>query len=193
MITLAEKRDMILARETAFAKAVAGVVIDKPTLSLWMILIPVIFVHFFYRLNKYSQGTKDFTRQFLLSRERSLNESLEALESNKKPDTNKVRQMATIPEGTSKAYVGWLKVMMDHYSDLLASEGESYEEMVRLVYRNRTNYLLFLNSLGEAEKAFDNALKPHLKKDTNGVNDIVNKMEACTTRLRREEASKIFP
>ena len=46
---------------------------------------------------------------------------------------------------------------------------------------------------GEAEKAFDNALKPHLKKDTNGVNDIVHTMEACTTQLRREEASRIFP
>ena len=193
MITLAEKKDMILARETAFAKTVSAIVIDKPQLSLWMILIPVIFVHFFYRLNKYSQGRKDFARQFLLSRERSLNESLEALESDKKPDTNKVRQMATIPEGTSKTYVKWLKVMMDHYTDLLASEGESYEEMVRSVYKNRTNYLLFLNSLGESEKAFDNALKPHLNKDTNGVSDIVKTIEACTTQLRRQEASKIFP
>ena len=193
MATLAEKRDKILARETLFANRVSAVVIEKPTLSLWMILIPVIFVHFFYRLNKYSQGRKDFARQFLLSRERSLNESLEALESGRKPDTNKIRQMATIPEGTSQTYVKWLKIMVDHYSDLLACKGESYEDMVRSVYKNRTNYLLFLNSLGEAEKAFDNALKPHLKKDTNGVNDIVNTIEVCTTQLRREEASKIFP
>lgn len=193
MITSAEKRDKILARETAFAKAVSAAVIDKPVLSLWMILIPVIFVHFFYRLNKYSQGRKEFARQFLLSRERSLNEALEAMESDRKPDANKVRQMATIPEGTAKTYIKWLKVMMDHYSDLLTSAGESYEEMVRSVYKNRTNYLLFLNNLGEAEKAFDNALKPHLQKDTNGVNDIVNKIEACTTQLRREEATRIFP
>ena len=193
MITLEKKKDMILAKETAFASAVSAAVIDKPQLSLWMILIPVIFVHFFYRLNKYSQGRKDFTRQFLTSRERSLNEALEALESDRKPDTNKIRQMATIPEGTSKTYVKWVRVMVDHYTDLLASQGETYEEMVRSVYKNRTNYLLFLNSLGEAEKAFDNALKPHLKKDTNGVNDIVNRMEACTTQLRRDEASRIFP
>lgn len=184
---------MILAQETVFANRVSAVVIEKPTLSLWMIIIPVIFVHFFYRLNKYSQGRKDFARQFLLSRERSLNESLEALASGRKPDTNAVRQMATIPEGTSQTYVKWVKVMVDHYSDLLASKGDSYEEMVRLVYKNRTNYLLFLNSLGEAEKAFDNALKPHLKKDTEGVNDIVNTIEVCTTQLRREEASRIFP
>ena len=193
MITLAEKKEMILARETAFAKAVSAVLIDKPTLSLWMILIPVIFVHFFYRLNKYSQGTKDFTRQFLLTRERCLNEALESLESNKKPDANKVRQMATIPEGTAQSYIKWVKVMVDHFSDLMASDGETYEDMVRAVYKNKTNYLLFLNSLGEAEKGFDSALKPHIKKETNGVNDIVNRMESCTTRLRREEASRIFP
>ena len=101
--------------------------------------------------------------------------------------------MATIPKGTSQTYIKWVKVMVDHYSDLLASEGESYEEMIRSVYKNRTNFLLFLNSLGEAEKAFDNALKPHLKKDTNGVNDIVNRMEASTIQWRRNEASRIFP
>lgn len=193
MRALTEKKEMILDKEKAFANAVSAVVIEKPILSIWMILIPVIFVHFFYRFNKYAQGRKDFTRHFLLSRERSLDEALEALEADKKPDTNKIRQMATIPEGTSKAYIDWLKVMVDHYSDLLTSQGDSYEEMIRSVYKNRTNYLLFLNSLGEAEKAFDNALKPHMKKDTDGVTDIVKKIEACTTRLRREEASKIFP
>lgn len=193
MTTLVEKRDMILARETAFANAVSAAVIDKPQLSLWMILIPVIFVHFFYRFNKYSQGRKEFSRHFLLTRERSLNAVMEALESDRKPDTNKIRQMATIPEGTSKTYIEWLKVMMDHYSDLLTSAGESYEEMIRSVYKNRTNYLLFLNRLGEAEKAFDNALKPHLQKETDGVNDIVNKIEVRTTQLRRDEASRIFP
>jgi len=41
MVTLAEKRDKILARETLFANRVSAVVIEKPTLSLWMILIPV--------------------------------------------------------------------------------------------------------------------------------------------------------
>ena len=91
----------------AFANAVSAAVIEKPHLRLWMILIPVIFVHFFYRFNKHSQGRKEFSRHFLLTRERSLNAVMEALESDRKPDTNKIRQMATIPEGTSKTYIEW--------------------------------------------------------------------------------------
>lgn len=183
---------MILEKERVFAQAVSAVVIDKPTLSLWMILIPVIFVHFFYRLNKYSQGRKEFVQHFILTKERALDETVAALESETKPDANKLTQAADIPEGTSKTYRAWMKVLLEHYRDLLVSEGDTYESMVRAVYKNKTNYLLFLNSLSEAERAFDSALKPHLEADTNGVNGIVKKIESCSTELRRQEAAQIF-
>ena len=183
---------MILEKERRFAQAVSAVVIDKPTLSLWMILIPVIFVHFFYRLNKYSQGRKEFAQHFVLTKESALDETLEALETDRKPDANKLAQAADIPEGTSKTYRSWMKVLLEHYRDLLVSEGDTYENMVRAVYKNKTNYLLFLNSLSEAEKAFDRELKPHLEADTNGVNGIVKKIESCSTELRRQEAATIF-
>jgi hypothetical protein len=192
MLTLNEKKDMILEKERVFAQAVSAVVIDKPTLSLWMILIPVIFVHFFYRLNKYSQGRKEFAQHFVLTKEKALDETLEALETDRKPDANKLAQAADIPKGTSKTYQAWMKVLFDHYRDLLESEGDTYETMVRAVYKNKTNYLLFLNSLSEAEKAFDRELKPHLEAETNGVNGIVKKIESCSTELRRQEAATIF-
>lgn len=193
MSTFPEKKDMILEKEMAFANAVSAVVIEKPTLSIWMILIPVIFVHFFYRLNKYSQGRKEFVEHFILTKKKALDEALTALESKRKPDANRLVQTANIPQGTSKTYIAWMKVLLDHYRDLLMSEGDSYESLIRSVYKNRTNYLLFLNSLSKAEKAFDNVLKPHLNNETSGVNDIVKKIETCATDLRREEASKIFP
>ena len=37
-------RDRILAHERSFARHVAGEVVDKPVLAMWMILIPVFFV-----------------------------------------------------------------------------------------------------------------------------------------------------
>ena len=39
-------RDLILAHERRFAGHVAGEVVDKPVLALWMILIPVFFVFY---------------------------------------------------------------------------------------------------------------------------------------------------
>lgn len=191
MPTYAQKKDMILEKEKAFASAVAAAVIDKPTLNLWMILIPVIFVHFFYRLNKYSQGLKEFAGHFILTKEKALEEAWSALESDRKPDTSKLVQGANIPEGTAKKYVAWMKILLDHYTDLLRTDGDSYESMVRSVYTSKTNYLLYLNSLNEAEKAFDKVLKPHIE-EANGVNDIVNKIEARSITLRRDEASRIF-
>ena len=82
---------------------------------------------------------------------------------------------------------------MDHYSGMLMAGGNSYTTLVRSVYKNRTNYLLFLNSLSAAEKKFDKALKPHMNQETDGINHIVSLIETCSTKLRREEASKIFP
>jgi len=134
-----------------------------------------------------------FAQPVILTQEKTLEEALAALESDRKPDRNKLIQTANIPKGTAKTYGEWLKVLLNHYGDLLMSEGSSYTSMVRSVYKNRTNYLLFLNSLGEAEKRFDRAFKPHMDKKTEGVNHIVSQIEACTTKLRREEAAKIFP
>lgn len=150
-------------------------------------------MHFFYRLNKYSQGREDFVKHFNLTKEKALDEALDALKSGRKTDANRLLQTADIPKGTSKAYIVWMEILLDHYQDLLMSEGDSYESLIRSVYKNRTNFLLYLNRLGAAEKAFDKILKPHLKRETNGVNDIVSQIEACTTDLRRQEASKIFP
>ena len=61
MLKLDEKLALILDQEKTFAKSVAGLVIEKPKLSIWMILIPIIFVHYFYRWNQYSEGLKKFS------------------------------------------------------------------------------------------------------------------------------------
>ena len=192
MLKLADKKDLILAAEMRQANAVSAGVIEKPKLSLWMILIPVIFVHFFYRLQKYSEGRKQFARDFCKSRKRALEEAASAIASGEPPDVNKLVQMASIPKETNQAYHTWLKVLVEHYIDLLEADGDAYEVLVRNVYKNRTNYLLFLNQLNEVEKAFDDALKPHLYKDTEGVNDIVATMETHCVQFRRAEAARIF-
>ena len=62
MLTISEKEALILEHETRFADAVGRGVIEKPPLNIWMILIPVIFVHYFYRLNKYADGRKQFVK-----------------------------------------------------------------------------------------------------------------------------------
>jgi len=54
-------------------------------------------------------------------------------------------------------------------------------------------FLLFLNRLNETEKQFNAALSPHLQMTTEGVEDIIARMEHASEVLWREEAERIFP
>jgi hypothetical protein len=191
--TMTQKRDLILADERQFAAQVSARVIDKPRLDVWMILIPVFFVFYFWQLKRYAKGRKTFAEKFLITRKRALDEALRSVEADKGPDFANVVQAADIPDEIRKDYRRWVTVLVEHYRDLILAHGSSYPALVRSVYKNRTNYLLFLNRLNQVEREFDAALKPHLEKSTENVNGIIKLMEESVTRLRRQTAVEIFP
>jgi len=193
MLTLVEKKELILQHEIKFANTIATEVIDKPILSLWMILIPVFFVFYFYKLKQFAEGRKAFVEHFMVTCQRTLEEAFAAVESDRKPDVNKIVKMSSAPEETFPAYAQWIKVLAEHYLDLLNAKGDHIDSLIMATFKNRTNYLLTLNRLNEVEKEFNNALKPHLYKNIEGVDDIVTVIEQWAHKIRRQEASRIFP
>ena len=145
--TLTHKRDLILAGEKQFAAQVSAKVIDKPRLDVWMILIPVFFIFYFWQLKRYAKGRRTFAEKFLITRERALNQSLTSDETGQGPDVESVVQASDIPDDIRKDYRRWVALLVDHYRDLILAHGSTYAALVRSVYKNRTNYLLFLNRL----------------------------------------------
>ena len=192
MPALEQKKEWILAQERRLAAFVARHVIEKPELSIWMILIPIIFVHFFYRLNKVANGRKEFARNFMITRRRALEAASEGLKTGRSPDTDQLCRMSSSPEATYGEYAAWLEVLLQHYANLLQAEGNSVEELIRSVYQTRSNYLLFLHQLHRAEKEFNTALAPHLDVPISDVTTIVKAMERESEVYRREEAERIF-
>lgn len=192
MLNLYEKQTLILDQEKTFAKSVAGLVIEKPKLSIWMILIPIIFVHYFYRWNQYSEGHKKFSDDFVRTRLAALKETSAALVANRNADAEKLVAKAKLPAEATGAYMGWIRILLDHYSDLLSADGTTFNELVRSAYRTKENYLLYLNSLNESEKRFDAAITPSMADTTQGANEIAAKMEKSCRNLRREQAESIF-
>lgn len=192
MLNLHEKQALILDQEKTFAKSVAGLVIEKPKLSIWMILIPIIFVHYFYRWNQYSEGHKKFSEDFARTRRAALKEASDALAANRNTDAEKLVAEAKLPAEATGAYLGWIRILLDHYTDLLSADGTTFGELVRSAYRTKENYLLYLNSLNESEKRFDAAITPAMADTTQGANEIVAKMEKSCRNLRREQAESIF-
>lgn len=193
MTLIMTQKEMILKYEEKFANSVAVSVIDKPQISMWMILIPIIFLHFFYRLKKFADGRKEFAQHFLLTRKRALEEAVASIESGGKPDINALMKMSSAPKESHPDYKIWLEVLLDHYLDLLHSDRDSYEALIRSVYKTKTNYLLFFNQLNRVERQFNSALKPSLSKTTESVNHIVSNIEQRCKQLRAKEVDIIFP
>jgi len=75
-----EKSTIILEEEEKFALILASQVINKPQLSLWMILIPIFFVFYFTNLSKYKNGCRQFADNYLIDKKRALNEAIAVVE-----------------------------------------------------------------------------------------------------------------
>jgi hypothetical protein len=192
MADIDEKFDIIENDEERFAFALASRVIHKPKLSIWMIFIPVIFVYFFFQLNKYKQGREEFTHHYLVTRKRALHAARFAVTADAAPDIEEVVKLAELPPETLDTYRELLAVLIQHYSDLLEGKGENITELVRSAYRTRTDYLLFCNRLNQVEKELNTALRPHMKDSVEGFDDVVRNIEAASMELRRQDVCNIF-
>ena len=193
MALLTEKSDLIRSNETNFAYSLSLIVIEKPKISVWMILIPIILVYHMYRHKSYVEGRRAFAENFLITRNRALRAAVRSIEKQSPLDESSVIKEASIPASTKEEYAAWVRVLMTHYKDLLRCEGDSFDALVRSAYKNKTNYLLFLNILNKSEKRFNSALKPHLQATTEGLDEIIERMEKGSEKLRYQEAERIFP
>jgi hypothetical protein len=193
MLTLEEKKGLILKAEERFALQVAAATIERPETSLWMILIPILFIFHLFQLRQNNSGRKVFAQGFMASPKRALDAVAIAVQTKTRPDIETIAQKASIPSEIKGEYSRWLTVLAGHYMDLLCAEGSSFAALLRAVYQNRDNYLLFLDRLGEFERGFMAVLKPHLSKTTPDVDTVVVAMEHHCMEIRRATATQIFP
>lgn len=188
-----KNRELILEYEKSFAARLSGPVLNKPKLSSWMIFIPFIFIFYFQDLSKYKKSSKAFKENFVLTREKALNEASDALGESRKPDTLPIAGQAGLNTKATGMYSQLLALLAEHYTALLQGEGDTYAELVQSAYgRKKTNFMLFVNRLGRAEKELNKALAPTLKKDENDVADTITKMEKYSETLRRQDIKSIY-
>ena len=188
-----DNKALILAHEKKFAALLAKQVLVKPQLSAWMIFIPFIFIFYFQDFSKYKQQRKEFLANWLLSRNKALNEAEAAIDEKRKPDTKVLADQAGLKPKETDKYDHLLKVMVTHYTSLLNAPGDTYDALVRSSYGNRQGeYLFFVNELTEAENALNKALLPGLRKTAEDVGPTIKKIEKGSEKLRRLEINEIF-
>ncbi len=191
MTALARKKDLILQRELVFANAIGEAVLEKPKVNFWMVLIPILFVYFVYRMQTFKSSRVKFDEEFMTTRRRAMDAALDAVEASGRPDIDAVVRNASLAEALKEPYAEWVSALVGYYSDLLAADGDSFEALVRATYRSRTDYLLVLNRLSTVEKNFYAALTPHLEADESTAG-IIATIESRSQQLRRELAEQIF-
>lgn len=192
MTDIETKEALIVRYETLQARRLAQRVITKPLLTVWYILIPVIFVYYFFRLNRYTSSCREFVDHYIRSRRRAIDAAAEAVARNCPPDIEDLVARSRTPVEAKSAYTAYSRVLVDHYMDLINADGNDMETLLRSAYRNRGNYLIFINRLGEVEKALDRALAPSLVEEHPAVGETIARIEEEIARLRRAEAERVF-
>ena len=192
-ISLDEKRTLIFEYEKNRARELARRVIDKPVPPVWMILIPVFFVFYAWKIKEYSSGLKDFADHYLISRNKALDMAYEAEESGRPQEIDdQVESDHPIPARALPNYRQWIHLLVVHYRNLLTARGDSVQGLIRACYRNRSTYLVVNNQLNSAESSFNKALMPKIEGDQQDIRYIVDKMEQSIAALYREEVDSIF-
>ena len=189
---LEDKRQIIYENDHEFADILAARVLHKPKVVVWMILIPVLLVLYLNDLKKYKDGRNDFIENYLITKKRALDEAFEAIEAARECDTAPLAEIADLPDSARQFYAELLSVLTTHYMMLLKTNSKDYDSMVRNAYHNRTNYLLFINQLNRVEKALNDALRPNLNQDLEGVNDVISSIEKHSEQIRKDISQRIF-
>ena len=192
MALLGQKKDAILEYETTFAYSLAGAVFEKPKMNVWMILIPIIIVFHMYRHQRYVEGRRSFADSYLITRRRALDAAILSCRNDDKVNLAEFVNSADIPEEAKGEFRAWVDLLIKHYQELILSNGEDYERLARASYRNKMNYLLFLNSLTKAEKNFSTALRSHIDENIQILDETIERIDHHTEILRRKAAERIF-
>jgi hypothetical protein len=192
MNRIKEKSRLIIDHEQNFAYALAGKVLDKPKLDIWMFLLPILFIYYMNDFQKFKDGKKAFATNYMVTPKRALEEALAVVQSGKKADPDGLAKQSEISAEAQKKLAELFVVLIDHYEVLLKASGSDFDSLVRSAYNNLTNYLLFINQLNNAEKKLHMALKPQLTTSPEEVNGILSAMARHSEEIRRKEAHDVF-
>lgn len=194
------KYSSILAKEESWAKAVAIAVMKSKPISVWEVLIPIIFIINFIKKN----DDRDLLiRNLLFTKKLALDAAMDMVKNGRQMEdvvsrindsTSKLLNSSDVKgiysDEIRRNQMKEINLLIDHYCRLLDVEGADYASLVTNAYHGLNEYLLFLEKLGRAEKEVTLAALRTMGPKAD--NSLVSKMEETANRVRMAEAEKIF-
>jgi hypothetical protein len=187
-------------RERSMAQGLAVSLIRPKPLTVWEIMIPVIFILNYVKI-KHSREI--FIQNQMFTKKMALDAALKM----KKKDTTKETVMTQIRSKTKELVTSVpggiysedirrhqlieIDLLIDHYFRLLNVPGKDYASLVTQVYQTAAAYASFLEALKAAEKEVMSAARRTLGSQTDMVT--AEKIESITENMRAAEVNNIFP
>ncbi|MBS3917067.1 MAG: NF038143 family protein [Sulfuritalea sp.] len=182
-LTCGRGREIILAYEAAFARALGARVVEKPAVTLWMVLIPILFLHYMHRHQQFKAGVEGFAREYLKPRLRALDAALGASATDgEQGGTDSPASLAL-----RRAQAQQEAVLTAHYRRLLACEADGHGALLRAAYGDRARFEQYLEELGAADAALNAAILEAAPGET-AVAQAVARLDSALRQMRREEA-----
>lgn len=191
------KYGVILSYEESFARVVTmGVIVRKP-LTVWHLLIPFVFIFDFLRVKS---ETEIFVRNFLFTKKLALDA---AVDINKGQDRQSILtkiENETRDRLVSQKLYSWrihqgqmaeVNLLIDHYAELLGTEGNNYESLVKNAYKTREQYEAFLHQLTSVEREIDRAVMVTLGETEEVWEPMVLK-QTTIDKIRARGINKLF-
>jgi Fe2+ transport system protein B len=189
----------ILARERSMAKTVAVSLIKPKTLTVWEIMIPVIFILNYVKIK---QSREVFIQNHLFTKELALKAVLDMVEKAQSRDAvmNSIKLrtkelVSTVPDGIysndiRRGQIKEIDILIDHYCKLFEADGEDYTALVVNAYGTREEYTAFLKQLKSAENDVVMAARRTLGDKVDLL--AAGRLEELIDRVRAADVEKIF-
>lgn len=188
-----------MAHEQTMAKSVALRAIKPKPLSVWEVLIPVVFIVGYMK----SKTDRDvFAQNLLFTKKMALKAAFDMLKKDlsreavlKPIHTQTAELLSALPasmysEEIRHEQLNEIDILIDHYHKLLMADGHDFDELVLNGYATKEAYTSFQHKLSSAEKQATQAASRTLGADSDSV--MVARIEAGTDSLRKAEADRIF-
>jgi hypothetical protein len=194
-----KKFKIIFERERSMAQGLAVSLIRPKTLTVWEIMIPVIFI---LNYAKMKQSREIFIQNQMFTKKMALDAALDMQKKNAPRETvlaqieSKTKELvSSVPGGIysddiRRQQLNEIDLLIDHFSKLLNAEGKDYASLVTSAYQSATEYQSFLNQLKSAENEVMGAARRTLGDQTDM--DTAAKIESITASMRTAEVKKIF-
>jgi hypothetical protein len=181
------------------AQGLASSLIRPKTLTVWEIMIPVIFILNYAKLK---QSREILIQNQMFTKKMALDAALDM----KKKDTSKETVMAQIQTKTKelvssvpggiysddirRQQLKEIDLLVDHFTRLLNAAGKDYASLVTHAYQTAADYSSFLEALKSAENEVMGAARRTLGDQTDM--ETAAKIESITANMRTAEVKKIF-